>query len=195
MKFSQMQQNLTYRMVKLFLHLLVMAAALFCLSWSHKDRHRLEDLVHPPHEFVEKMMVMDLKEPVIFFILLDWPMSQFFIRILRLNWVELVDSLLWVDIWRFRYFFVGFGGLRVFRSCREGRDWDLLLLRTLQEAISLHMVRFVKHLKNVINSTDWLDIIHQISFQFKSQFEEAKYISEKQLIIKMYTKAGMANFI
>jgi hypothetical protein len=148
-------------MVKLFLHFLVMAAALFCLSWPHKDRHRLEDLVHPPHEFVEKMMVMGLKEPVIFLIFLDRPMSQFFIRIFRLKWLEFVDSLLWVYVLHFSSFFIVFGGLQVFRSCKEGSERNLLLLRTLQEAISLHMVRFVKHIKNVINSTDWLDIIHQ----------------------------------
>lgn len=40
----------------LFLHLLMVASALFCLSSGDKLFHRFEDLVHPPHMFVEEML-------------------------------------------------------------------------------------------------------------------------------------------
>ena len=44
----------------LFLHLLMVAATLFCLPCSNKYLHRFEDFVCSSHMPVNEMLIMDL---------------------------------------------------------------------------------------------------------------------------------------
>ena len=64
------------KVVVLFLHFLVMTPALFCLASSNKYLHCLKYLVCPAHMAVDEVLVMDLQEPVVPFILFRKPMPM-----------------------------------------------------------------------------------------------------------------------
>ena len=59
----------------------MMASALLGLPCADKICHCFEDLVHASHVFVQEMMVVNLEEPVISFILVQSPMTEFLIWI------------------------------------------------------------------------------------------------------------------
>jgi len=67
---SQVDENETDGMIVFFLHFLMMATTLLGLSSAHEHCHGFENLVHSTQVFVQKMTVMDLKEPVITFVFL-----------------------------------------------------------------------------------------------------------------------------
>ena len=58
-----------------------MASALLCLPCPDKVCHGFEDLVHASHVLVQEMVVVDLEEPVISFVLVQSPMTEFLIWI------------------------------------------------------------------------------------------------------------------
>ena len=62
-----------------FLHFLVVAAALLGLPCAHKGLHGFEYFVHAAHVPVNKMFVMNLKEPVISFVLLLHPVPPVYV--------------------------------------------------------------------------------------------------------------------
>jgi hypothetical protein len=68
-----------------FLHLLVMAATLLCLPGFDEQGHGFKNLVHPPHVFVHKVRVVDLKEPMILFVLFESPVSGFHVSVLQFS--------------------------------------------------------------------------------------------------------------
>lgn len=70
---SEVRKNVG-KVVVLFLHFLVMTSTLFCLSSSNKDLHCLKYFVCPAHVTVDEVLVMDLQEPVVSFVLLRKPM-------------------------------------------------------------------------------------------------------------------------
>jgi hypothetical protein len=47
-------------MIKLFFHLLMMAAALLCFPRAHKGGHRFKDFIHSTHVFVQEVVMVDL---------------------------------------------------------------------------------------------------------------------------------------
>lgn len=57
----------------LLLHLLVVAPALLSLSGKDELLHGLENFVHTPHVFVEKVAGIDLEKPMISLIFLGAP--------------------------------------------------------------------------------------------------------------------------
>jgi len=58
-----------------FLHLLVVASALFCLPGSDKKFHSLEYFVSPTHMTVDKVLVVNFQEPVIPLVFLGEPVT------------------------------------------------------------------------------------------------------------------------
>ena len=60
----------------LFLHLLMVAPTLLCFPTYDKLLHCFEDFVHPSHVLVEKMVVMNLEEPMIPFVFINIPVSS-----------------------------------------------------------------------------------------------------------------------
>jgi hypothetical protein len=58
-----------------FFYLLVVTATLLCLSGFDKQSHSFENLVHPPHVFVHEVRVVDLKKPMILFVLFKSPVA------------------------------------------------------------------------------------------------------------------------
>lgn len=71
---SKLDQYLIERVI-LLLHFLVVASALFCFSSPDEVGHTFEDFVSAAQVFVDKMFAMELKEPMVKFILLSRPMS------------------------------------------------------------------------------------------------------------------------
>lgn len=68
----------------LFLHLLMMAAALLGLSGPDEVGHCFEDFVHPSQMSVDEVVAVDLQKPVVSFVLLLKPMTCIFARFLTL---------------------------------------------------------------------------------------------------------------
>ena len=60
----------------LFLHFLVMASALFSFTRNDKSFHSFEDLVHSSHMLIDKVVGVDLEEPMISFVFFKIPMSS-----------------------------------------------------------------------------------------------------------------------
>lgn len=78
--FAQIEKNLGDGLI-FFLHFLVVASTLFGLPGAHEDSHGLEYFVHSPHMFIQKMVVVNLQEPMIPFVLLKSPMSELLVGI------------------------------------------------------------------------------------------------------------------
>lgn len=70
MQFSEVQNNIWER-VKLFLHFLMVTPALFGFAGSNEVSHCLEDLIKPPHLLTDEVVVIDLQEPMVSFVLLN----------------------------------------------------------------------------------------------------------------------------
>lgn len=77
---SETKQNLWESLV-LFLHFLVMAAALLSFTSSHEFSHTCEYPVHSPQAAVHEMAMMNLEKPVISLIFLHRPVSEQLIRV------------------------------------------------------------------------------------------------------------------
>lgn len=92
-----MQQNLTDGVMELFFHFLMMATALLGFSRANKKRHRFKDFIHSPHVFVQKVVIMDLKEPVISLVFFQCPMTIVLIRIFTLIFFCLSIPFLRID--------------------------------------------------------------------------------------------------
>jgi len=58
------------------LHLLVMTSTLLSLSRVDKLLHGLEDLIHPPHVFINEMLRIELEEPMVSFVLFEVPVTS-----------------------------------------------------------------------------------------------------------------------
>jgi hypothetical protein len=63
------------KVVIFFLHFLMVASALFCLTSANEGFHCLEDLIHASHMTIDEMFIVDLQEPMIFLVLLQEPMT------------------------------------------------------------------------------------------------------------------------
>lgn len=61
----------------LFLHLLMMASTLLRLSTSYISCHNFENFIKPSFLFTYKVLRMHLEKPMIFAILVLWPMPSF----------------------------------------------------------------------------------------------------------------------
>jgi hypothetical protein len=71
--------------------------------------------------------------------------------------------LLSIHDWCLGPLLLQFGRLLQFEVDVLVRETDFLLLKVLESVGRISMLGFVKHEKTLINSTDWLDIIRQIS--------------------------------
>lgn len=80
----KVQENSTKGAI-FFFHLLVVAATLLCLPGFNEQGHSFKNLVHSPHVFVHKVRVIDLKEPMIFFVLFESPVSGFDVSALQFS--------------------------------------------------------------------------------------------------------------
>ena len=58
-----------------FLHLLVMASALFGLSGANEYFHDFENLVGPAHVAIDEVLVVNFQEPMIPLVFLGQPMT------------------------------------------------------------------------------------------------------------------------
>lgn len=67
-----------------FLHFLVVASALFCLSGGYKLGHQGEYPIHPAHTPVHEMTEMHLQKPVVPLVFLDIPVPEQLICVLLL---------------------------------------------------------------------------------------------------------------
>lgn len=67
---SEIDDNCDEAMI-LFFHFLMVASTLFSLPCSDKGFHCFENLIHASHMPINKVLVMDFQEPMIFFVLLQ----------------------------------------------------------------------------------------------------------------------------
>lgn len=75
-----MVQYLLEIVIILLLYLLVVTPTLLRLSSSYEQRHRLENLVHPPQMLLQEVDAVLLQKPVIPFILCLEPMPDLLVH-------------------------------------------------------------------------------------------------------------------
>lgn len=74
MEISQIENNVRKGVI-LFLHLLVMASALFSFPGANEKCHSFEDFVQPSHFLADKMIAVNLQKPMISLVLLCGPVA------------------------------------------------------------------------------------------------------------------------
>ena len=114
MNFSQVKKYTGKRLV-LFLHFLMMAAALLCFSCSYEFRHACKYSVHTSHWAIEEMTVIGFKKPMVSFVLCKGPMAR------KLVWIFLL--LWWEQFWLFSFKFWSFRWTEILRIGFTGQFW------------------------------------------------------------------------
>lgn len=81
---SQTHENLR-EMFILFFHFLMMWSTLFSLSCFYEGCHGFEDSISSSEMLVKKVLMMELKEPMVSFVFIWRPMTAFFVWIWVFN--------------------------------------------------------------------------------------------------------------
>jgi hypothetical protein len=87
-----------------FLHLLVVASALFGFAGTYEFGHEGKDTIHSAHGSVHEVAEMNFKKPMVTFVLLNVPVPE-----------ELIGVFLFFQHDFTEFSFLGFGGTLGFR--------------------------------------------------------------------------------